>query len=338
VFVLVTGAPGTGKSLWTIHNLKNVDDRPVFYYGIPEVTLDWHLLKEPLTWPDEVPDGSIVVIDEVQKIFPALGKGSEKPPGVAALETHRHRGLDVYFITQHPSLLHHAARRLVNRHIHLNRPKGLKFSNLYDSDVLMETPQRLYTLKGIEKQVFKYPKDTFQLYKSSVEHTHKTRLSWRIWAVVVGLPIIFAALVYSVLWAVDRLGSDDDIQLNHELQNTNPTTPHYNSEQSLTISRHQVDAFLDSLEVAYTDLPWLSAAAIQNLEVHDPPFVSGCSSVEYQGIRTCKCYSQQGVRLDVSPSFCFRFMRDGGWHNPFKKPPRSRDQQTAILETKTPRL
>lgn len=41
---LITGLPGNGKTLYTISTVKKMsegENRPVYYAGIPELTLDW---------------------------------------------------------------------------------------------------------------------------------------------------------------------------------------------------------------------------------------------------------------------------------------------------------
>ena len=68
MLTLITGQPGNGKSLYTISFVeakRQAESRPVFYYGIPELTLPWTQLEDPTKWY-ECPEKSIIVIDEVQ--------------------------------------------------------------------------------------------------------------------------------------------------------------------------------------------------------------------------------------------------------------------------------
>jgi len=41
------------------------------------------------------------------------------------LSTHRHRGFDIYFLTQYPNKVHHNVRALIGSHTHMNRSMGL---------------------------------------------------------------------------------------------------------------------------------------------------------------------------------------------------------------------
>ena len=72
MLTLITGQPGNGKSLYTISFVeakRQAESRPVFYYGIPDLTLPWTQLEDPTKWY-ECPEKSIIVIDEVQKVMP----------------------------------------------------------------------------------------------------------------------------------------------------------------------------------------------------------------------------------------------------------------------------
>ncbi|MFC2415994.1 zonular occludens toxin domain-containing protein [Neisseria elongata] len=72
--------------------------------------------------------GSLVVIDEAQRPFPIRSAAAKVPPYIEAFATHRPLGLDIVFITQHPSFLDSFVRRLVQRHIHISiKPVGRKF-------------------------------------------------------------------------------------------------------------------------------------------------------------------------------------------------------------------
>ena len=100
---LITGLPGSGKSLYTLSKVKeraDKENRPVFYHGIPELTLDWQQLESADQWV-ECPKGAIIVIDECQSTFRPRATGAAVPRHVSQLETHRHDGHDLYL-----SLIH----------------------------------------------------------------------------------------------------------------------------------------------------------------------------------------------------------------------------------------
>jgi zona occludens toxin len=117
---LITGAPGAGKTAALVKLLMALSkNRAVYVDGIPDLKIPHIPLLAPDQWMTEVPDGSVVVIDEVQRVWRPGGAGAKVAPSIAALETHRHHGLDFFIITQHPGLVHSNVRKLVGRHIHL---------------------------------------------------------------------------------------------------------------------------------------------------------------------------------------------------------------------------
>ena len=126
MFALVTGTPGAGKTSSTLLRFKDVKDRPVFYRGIRDLSpeLGWFELtdEQARDWHENVPEGGIVIIDEAQQLFPVRPSSREVPAGLKALETHRHKGWDVIFITQEPGLLDSHARKIANEHFHYVRP------------------------------------------------------------------------------------------------------------------------------------------------------------------------------------------------------------------------
>jgi len=121
VITLITGAPGAGKTAALVQLLQQFvkEGRAIFVDGIPDLKLTHLPLDDPKRWHVDVPDGSVIVIDEVQRVWRPVATGAQVTPDISSLETHRHKGIEFYLITQHPNLLHANVRRLVGRHIHL---------------------------------------------------------------------------------------------------------------------------------------------------------------------------------------------------------------------------
>lgn len=120
MITLITGAPGSGKTCALVDLLTQLaKDRPIYVDGIPDLKVGHVPLEDARKWPELVPDGAAIVIDEVQRVWRPAGSASQVPKDIALLETHRHRGLDFFIVTQHPNLLHANVRRLVGRHVHI---------------------------------------------------------------------------------------------------------------------------------------------------------------------------------------------------------------------------
>lgn len=177
MITLFTGSPGAGKTASLVHYLSTlVGDRPLYVHGqngvpcLNGLTLP-HTVIDANNWHNEMSDGGILVIDEVQSVWRPRGSGSKIPDAVAALETHRHHGIDVFLTTQAPSLLDSNVRRLVGRHVHI-RDTGVLGRFWYEWP---ESNDQMQWKTCINKKRFSLPKKAFDLYKSSSLHVAPVR-------------------------------------------------------------------------------------------------------------------------------------------------------------------
>ena len=184
-----TGLPGAGKTLFSIYDyiarppLGSAPVREVFVSGIDLVPdmLPFTPLDEPTRWMD-CPAGSLVVIDESQRFFRNRPPGAPVPDYVAALETHRHLGIDLVLITQDPMLIDKHVRRLAGEHFHAKRTFGLSSITMYRWQRCVDDPLDFHTKKEAEKVRRKYPKKIYKCYKSAEIHTVKRKIPFRVWA------------------------------------------------------------------------------------------------------------------------------------------------------------
>ncbi len=196
VITLTTGVPGSGKTLYTLNYVKALSEkegRPVYYSGIAQLALSWHEIESPELW-FELPEGAIIVVDEAQRLFRPRGQGSHVPPHVAQLETHRHKGFDIFLVTQHPMLIDSNIRRLVGQHFHVIRRFGGQRAVVHEFTSCSEITKG--AMQEAVRHDFAYPKESFSWYKSAEVHTHKRRVPMRVyflWAspvLVVGLFVL----------------------------------------------------------------------------------------------------------------------------------------------------
>lgn len=217
---LRTGLPGAGKTLNAIREIDlehqpdpenpslrfhkdpdhpDLPPRTIYYYGIPDLKADrlkskWVEFDTPETWFD-LPDGSVIVIDEAQRIFGNDGTRA-RPEKVTRFETHRHQGLDIHLITQHPSLLATAVRKLVGKHINFIRPYGREKGIFrHEYEFCIDNPEKRANFKMAQEEKVTLDKDYFGTYKSSTIHTHKpTRPSY-----LKTVPLLIAFVLACVL-------------------------------------------------------------------------------------------------------------------------------------------
>lgn len=173
MITLITGAPGAGKTAALVDLLQSIvkSGRAIYVDGIPELTLPHELMEDARKWPELVPDGAAVVIDEVQRIWRPTSSGSKVSPEIEALETHRHKGLDFFIITQHPNLVHQNVRRLVGRHIHL---RDVGFMGRWWYEWPEATDPALFRSAPVKKK-YTLPKAVFGSYKSASLHVKPIR-------------------------------------------------------------------------------------------------------------------------------------------------------------------
>lgn len=201
MITLITGAPGAGKTSALVSLLLALSkDRVIYCDGIPDLTIAHVPLTDPNQWPDLVEDGAAVVIDEVQRVWRPRGSAAKVPPAIEALETHRHRGLDFFIITQHPGLVDANVRRLVGRHIHL-RDVGLLGRWWYEWPECAN-PE---TFKSAPiKKRYRIDKKSFGAYKSASIHVKPIR---SVPASLVLLLVALVAFVALTFWAYRLVAS-----------------------------------------------------------------------------------------------------------------------------------
>ncbi|WP_326999442.1 zonular occludens toxin domain-containing protein [Comamonas testosteroni] len=221
MITIITGTPGSGKTLYTIQKLlaplvgthvpQEVDGvvtlHPrTIYTNINGLQLDHELIDAGGTWRFEDKEwnfygtsgglrdwhewakpGSVIVFDEVQKVWPGRANGSAVPPDIEHLETHRHMGVDFILITQGPMLIDRNLHMLCGRHLHVRRVANLPFATVYEWDLMSRT---LNFKSSLRKEPYRYNRAVYKLYKSSSLHTKQVRkLPVMLWFLLAGLGV-----------------------------------------------------------------------------------------------------------------------------------------------------
>ena len=131
--------------------------------------VDWRL----------APDGSIIVIDEVQLVEPYKQTKNKDEPIIQDLTIHRHRGFDIYYITQSANLLHVQIKDLIGIHWHITVPWGW-VSKVYQYGSYRQNPNAV-SIKMSAERKFSFSPDArlFKLYKSTTINTHEKRIPYK---------------------------------------------------------------------------------------------------------------------------------------------------------------
>jgi len=312
--IFVTGIPGHGKTLWTLARLKPLaesEQRPVFHShkdattGIPGLTIpDWQPL-DPMKWFD-VPANSYVVMDECQKVFPVRARAAAVPKHVEELETHRHGGIDLYLITQHPGLVDTNVRHLVDRHFHVVRSFGTKNATVYEFPVGVQVdPFKNRKRAGVIEHKWRFPKKVFGWYKSAEVHTVKARIPMRFWL----LCALFVIVPLLVWYAWTRVNP-------HRAQVASSAAASSAavgvSGVPARVSVRQADvqstaSYLASMRPRIAGLAFTAPAYDGLTKPVEAPYPSVCA---YSRDFPCRCWSQRGFKLEVPKPMCEQLARE----------------------------
>jgi len=297
MITLITGAPGTGKTAALVAMLEELGQgRQLYVNGIPDLLIPHEVLEEPERWPELVPDGAVIIIDEVQRVWRPRGPGQKVPDHVAALETHRHRGLDVYVITQGPNLVDSNVRALVGRHVHL-RDLGVLGRWWYEWPECADNCRTGWKNAPIKKR-YRLPRAIFAKYKSASLHVKPIRSVP--WMLVV---MIAALLVTGILaWRVYVMISS---KIAPEKPAVSPASasvslmPPSNISASVRIKDTAPDERVDFMP-RLSDRPWTAPAYDDLRRVVAVPYITGAICVNDD----CACYHGKRRILEVSSAAC----------------------------------
>lgn len=300
---VITGLPGHGKTLWAVSELARIraldDARPLYVCGIRDLAIPHHVLADGRDWQN-VPDGSLIVIDEAQGTFPTRG-ASTPPPHVQATATHRHRGIDIWLITQHPGNIDSFVReRVCEEHIHVVRVMGSESAMVYRWHEVQPDPRSISSREAATATPWPYPKSSFGLYSSAVMHTGKSRVPVRklaLIASVVLVPFVFAA-AWAMLPGQKEVNSDDrplTAQPAKVAQAKEPETP---------------DEWLAQWAPRVPHRPESAPAYDKVVRGAEPPRVF-CMDVEFAA---CRCYTEQAtIWSGVDQTMCKTLARVGAY-------------------------
>lgn len=314
MITLITGMPGAGKTLLLVAEFlteAQQKGRPVIADGIPELVIQHTPAAPVVDWTVKVPDpssqegekllftfpeGSLVVIDECQRVFRPRATTKQVPPEVAAFETHRHQGLDFVLITQHPGLLDANVRRLVGRHLHI-RDVGILGRKVYEWPEATD-PEK-FRNAPIQRS-WKLPKNSFALYKSSSLHIKPKRgIPKGVAALAVTIPLLLAGGGYA--W--------NSIQKKTQSQ---PVPVAVQQQGQPSVVGGQVAPVVDraamllEFDPAVPGRPETAPAFDALRVVKNMPVVAGCVQTKAR----CSCQNQQGLDAGLDDLQCKRWLEN----------------------------
>jgi zona occludens toxin len=327
---LVTGQPGAGKSLYAISTLVKelvggTEGRQIYYSGIADCMVPgWIQLDDPAQW-FTLPKGSIILMDECQKLFRLRAAGSPVPEYVAKLETHRHEGYDLILITQHPMLLDTNVRRLIGNHRHVQRRFGMAQATVHEWHELKSEPDK--TREGSIRHSFAYPVEAFKFYKSAEVHTHKRRIPARL-LFFIAIPFLIGSLVWVTASWWKKQGDLKAKVIAQQAALHGASKPGGGaSGVGQGSAQPSVADWLAARVPMVAGLPHTAPVYAKVTEPKIAPEPAGCVKSAGKG---CKCFTQQGTRLDTTPEICAQII-ETGYFIDWRDPAQERAQQAALV-------
>ena len=315
---LTTGANGAGKTLLTLKDVRAQqlkENRPVYYHGFDmdeakAAEFGWQKF-DPKKWQD-LPDGSICIMDECQNEFPLRRSGAEVPDYVQAIAQHRRRrGFDFWMICPHPSLIDVFVRRLIDKpswHRHLKRAFGadvvsvLRFSS---PDMKCEEPGA--GARG-EVTMVGYPKEVYGWYRSASLHTGKKKIPRAVYVLAACAVFVPAALYFAITGVYKNATKHakpaaETVASAPGANGTSPGNP--NTRQVAQVMT--ADEYIAHRVPRLPDFPHSAPAYDDSTKPTEAPYPAACVQMG----KTCKCYTQQATLLQVSGAVCLQIVRQG---------------------------
>ena len=358
MITFLTGATGSGKTLraiWQGVKLRK-EGRRVFVLSSREPPVDgvadqpdaegWYPgirgldfvrtgfepLNVDLSEWRTIGKGSVLIVDEAQRWLHRDRVPSKMPEWLEALTRNRQYGVDLIFITQDPRFLHSMARRLCNYHEHVVRRFGMNVATVLRWESLCEDVSRVSWKKRATVEMWRYPKEVFNYYISSEQHTVKRRVPARLYAMLASVCVAVGLAFFG--WHI--------LTRNRHATPAPATAPVAHAdlvgsmfggsrkhEGSVEDEHVSTEVYLQRQVPRVESQPW-SAQLFDGRKVLAEPDIL-CVKSESKG---CRCYTEQVTRLNVPLLTCMAIAING-IYNPYRRPLRD-SSQSRVAESRSP--
>lgn len=326
MITLITGAPGSGKTLYCIDKIiqplvgtsvlgtgpegQAIEYPREIFTNINGLKLPHHMVDA--AWLSDLATnkqtGAVVVFDEVQRVWPNRPTGSKKPPAVEYLETHRHDGIDVVLLTQNPQLLDPAVRALVGRHLHMRRVGGIGAAVVYEWDACSNA---LNFKSAFTKKGYRYSKRVFQLYESAKIHTKQRRsLPAAVWGILIGLGAFayFGPKFYQSLEAKASGANPAKAASGPSRAASSPLMVDAGKQHGVGQPQLSPKEYRESYQPRMSSMPHTATRYDQVTMPVRAPVPAACIQSKSKG---CMCWTQDATRLFIPHEQCAAIVANG---------------------------
>lgn len=316
---LITAPPGSGKTLRAVMFMEQAtkEGMQVFACNVNGLTLEGVIdFPDPTRW-QELPAGSLLVVDECQKYFRAAA--GAVPDYIKEMETIRHGGIRLLLLTQHPALIHANIRALVGYHEHLVRENGKASAIVYNRSRVIDNVRSDKALAVEDHHTWAYPKHVYDLYKSAEVHTVKRTIPYKHKRAMVFLAL--AVLLGG--FAIWRIGAsftrDKEDQPVKPAERQAASVGQSPAQPKITTAAEYATAVQPLVEDAL-----FTAPGFVNRAFASDPNVYCMSTGKMRGkvwhVESCTCLTEQGTRYKLDQQTCGEMARNGPRYNPYRAP------------------
>jgi zona occludens toxin len=237
-------------------------------------------------------------------------------------------GIDLVLITQHPSLIDPAVRRLSGSHRHLVRIWGMEASTVHQWPSVKDNCDK--SRGDSEKTKWAFDKSVYKLYKSAEVHTMKRSIPGRVKLLGVLVLLFAAAVWYMVGYVKKRTQPPPAAVATASSTPASGQSVSNNTNTTQTNSARPLDPLADAIQYAARETPRVAGlphTAPKYDELTKPvrvPVPAMCiekGSLESASGLACKCYTQQGTPMAVDMGMC-RTIAHNGYFQDFDAEPK----------------
>jgi len=321
--VLITGKKGSGKSHFATSQIKHINDNFPEHQVYADIAgLDIKgVLPSPDDWQTLINEDGFanctIFYDEAQRL-PWADNSSSKinsDSRIREMTMIRHANINIVIMTQDPTFVHSALRKLVDVHYHIShpfkdgKPKVFHFSGTQNTI----DDKGAYKREAVDSFIYKLDEKTSELYKSvedGATHDQKKKIPKRI--IYMGLLVLFiiglaipagiwgVAKVYSFISGAEDRGGEmiDNAQGSAETIGGGGASGFPSPDQS-------PNGKLTKSEIKELHEKYLSNYTV---EVANDDAIRPASIMAMGG--TCKAYNKFGDGLDITQTKCNSMLSD----------------------------
>jgi hypothetical protein len=325
---LLTGSPGSGKTLSAIEIIRRTQletpDRIIYAANIEGLNIPGVIILDDdgiRSWHQSCEKNSLIVVDEAQRYWRAQRSG-EPSQAIIEMETHRHDGIDIVMMTQHPTFLHSNIRKLVNEHTHLiayTKKSSLRYVWRECHDDVQDNALR----QSGEFSEWHYDPSLYEFYTSSTMHTKRAKRPMK--QVMGRVALVFAGVCMLALlgvagWKIYDYTNAPSILESSKSAIAAAGVPSRSAVSAGSVSDRAVSKYSTTAEFVAAQIPRV-AAQPYSAPIYDGQAVTShpqvfCIRVEDE--EDCSCITEQGTRYAVNNAMCRELAEYGPPYDPFK--------------------